>query len=65
MDSTKFLLVIAILLCGATGYFAYKTSEEVKSLKDQLQVTENKVDSLMTFAIKGEVLPLELVNVPE
>ena len=52
MDSTKFLLVIAILLCGATGYFAYKTSEEVKLLKDQLQVTENKVDSLMTATEK-------------
>ena len=38
MDSNKLLLVLVLLLCGATGYFAYKTSEEVKSLKEQLAV---------------------------
>jgi len=52
MDSTKILLILAILICGATGYFAYQTSEEVKSLKGQLQVTEQKVDSLMTATAK-------------
>ena len=52
MDSNKFLLVLVLLLCGATGYFAYKTSEEVKSLKEQLAVTESKVDSLMTATVK-------------
>ena len=52
MDSNKLLLVLVLLLCGATGYFAYKTSEEVKSLKEQLAVTESKVDSLMTATVK-------------
>ena len=52
MDSNKFLLVLVLLLCGATGYFAYKTSEEVKSLKEQLAVIESKVDSLMTATVK-------------
>lgn len=52
MDSTKILLILAILICGATGYFTYKTSEEVKSLKEQLNVTEQKVDSLMTATAK-------------
>jgi TonB family protein len=52
MDSNKFLLVLVLLLCGATGYFAYKTSEEVKSLREQLAVTESKVDSLMTATVK-------------
>ncbi len=52
MDTNKFLLVLAILLCGAAGYFSYKTSEEVKILKQQLQVTGQKVDSLMTATVK-------------
>lgn len=52
MDSTKVLLVIVILLCGVTGYFAYKTSEEVNELRFQVQVTEQKVDSLMTATAK-------------
>ena len=52
MDSNKLLLVLVLLLCGATGYFAYKTSEAVKSLKEQLAVTESKVDSLMTATVK-------------
>ena len=52
MDSTKVLLVIAILICGATGYFAYKTSEEVKEVKTQVKVTEQKVDSLMMATAK-------------
>ena len=47
MDTNKILLIIAILLCGATGYFAYQTSQEVKELKTQAKVTEQKVDSLM------------------
>ena len=52
MDSTKILIVLAILLSGITGYISYKTSEEVKALKQQLQVTELKVDSLMTATVK-------------
>ena len=35
MDTNKILLIIAILLCGATVYFAYQTSQEVKELKAQ------------------------------
>lgn len=52
MDTTKALLVITILICGATGYYAYKTSEEVKQLKEQAQVTEQKLDSLMLATAK-------------
>lgn len=52
MDTNKSLLLLAVLLCGAAGYFSYKTSEEVKNLKQQLQVTEQKVDSLMTATVK-------------
>lgn len=52
MDSTKILLVIAIFLCGVTGYYSYKTSEEVKVLKAQAQVTGQKVDSLMLATAK-------------
>lgn len=52
MDTTKILLIIVILLCGATGYFAYQTSQEVKELKAQAQVTEQKVDSLMLATAK-------------
>ena len=52
MDTNKLLLILAILLCGATAYFAYKTSEEVKTLKEELAVTESKVDSLMTATVK-------------
>lgn len=47
MKANSFLLIIAILLCGVTGYFTYKTSKEVKELKDQVQITGQKVDSLM------------------
>ncbi len=52
MDTNKILLIIAILLCGATGYFAYQTSKEVKELKAQAKVTEQKVDSLMLATAK-------------
>ena len=52
MDTTKALLVITILICGATGYYAYKTSEDVKHLKEQAQVTEQKLDSLMLATAK-------------
>lgn len=52
MDTNKILLIIAILLCGATSYFAYQTSQEVKELKAQAQVTEYKVDSLMLAMAK-------------
>ncbi len=52
MDTNKILLIIAILLCGATGYFAYQTSQEVKGLKAQAKVTEQKVDSLMLATAK-------------
>ena len=52
MDANKILLIIVILLCGATGYFSYKTYQEVKELKTQAQVTEQKVDSLMLATAK-------------
>lgn len=52
MNFLKTLLVLVLLLCGIIGYYSYKTSEEVKVLKDQLQVTENKVDSLMMATAK-------------
>lgn len=52
MDTNKILLVIAVLLCGATSYFAYQTTRELKVLKDQSQVTERKVDSLMLATAK-------------
>ena len=52
MKSLKTLLVLLLLLCGVIGYYSYKTSEEVKALKVQLQVTENKVDSLMMATAK-------------
>ena len=52
MKSTNTLLVLILLLCGAIGYYSYKTSEEVKALREQLQVAELKVDSLMTATAK-------------
>ena len=52
MDANKILLIIVILLCGATGYYTYKTSQEVKELKAQAQVTEQKMDSLMLATAK-------------
>jgi len=48
MNSNKYLLVFVLLFCGATVFYSYKTSKEVKSLKEQIAVTEGKVDSLMT-----------------
>ena len=47
MDTNKFLFIIAILLCGVTGYYSYQTSREVKELKEQAQITGQKVDSLL------------------
>ena len=52
MKSTNALLVLVLLLCGAIGYYSYKTSEEVKALREQLQVAEQKVDSLMIATAK-------------
>ena len=52
MKSTNLLLVLVLLLCGAIGYYSYKTSEEVKALREQLQVAELKVDSLMMATAK-------------
>lgn len=52
MKANSFLLIIAILICGATGYFTYKTSQEVKELKEQMQITGQKVDSLMIATAK-------------
>lgn len=52
METNRILLIIAIMICGATGYFSYKTSEEMKALKEQVQVTEQKVDSLMLATAK-------------
>lgn len=52
MKANSSLLIIAILICGATGYFSYKTSQEVKELREQVQITEQKVDSLMIATAK-------------
>lgn len=52
MDTTKALLVITILICGATGYYTYKTSEDVRQVKEQSRVTEQKLDSLMLATAK-------------
>ena len=52
METNRILLIIAIMICGATGYFSYKTSEEMKALKEQVQVTGQKVDSLMLATAK-------------
>ncbi len=52
MDTNKLLLIVAILLCGATGYYSYKTSEDVKELRIQMNNTSHKLDSLMTATAK-------------
>ena len=52
MNFLKTLLILLLLLCGVIGYYSYKTSEEVKVLKAQLQETEDKVDSLMLATAK-------------
>lgn len=52
MDTTKALLVITILICGATGYYTYKTLEDVRQVKEQARVTEQKLDSLMLATAK-------------
>lgn len=52
MDTNRILLIVVILLSAAIGYFAYQTSQEVKELKEQAQVTEQKVDSLMLATAK-------------
>lgn len=52
MKSTKILLVVVILLCCVTGYFSYKTLQEIKELSIRAQVAENKVDSLMLATAK-------------
>ena len=48
MDTTKLLLILAIIICGATGYYVYQMSEDVKQLQEQAQETGQKVDSLMS-----------------
>lgn len=52
MDTHRILLIIAIIICGVTGYIAYQNSQEIKSLKTQAQVTEQKLDSLMLATAK-------------
>lgn len=52
MKANRILLILAILLFCATGYFSYKTSQEVKELKAQAQVAEQKIDSLMIATAK-------------
>lgn len=50
--TTKVLLVIVILICGANGYYSYKTAQEVKEIKEQSQLVQMKVDSLMLATAK-------------
>lgn len=53
MDTfSKILLTLAVLFCGATAFFSYKTHEEMKAVKAQAQLTEQKVDSLMVATAK-------------
>ena len=52
MKANRILLILAILLCCATGYFSYKTSQEVKELKAHAQIVEQKIDSLMIATAK-------------
>ncbi len=47
MDTNKLLLIVILLLCGATSYYAYQTSKDVKELKALTWASEQKVDSLM------------------
>lgn len=47
MDTNKLLLIVIILLCGATSYYAYQTSKDVKELKALTLASEQKVDSMM------------------
>ena len=55
MDTTsKVLLAIIILVCGVTGYYSYQTSLEVKEMKEQMQVAQLKIDSLMLATAKIE-----------
>lgn len=41
-----------MLLCGATGYYSYKNAQEIKVLKDQAQLSQLKMDSLMVATAK-------------
>lgn len=52
MKANRILLILAIILCGATGYVSYKTSLQVKELKAQVRVSEQKIDSLMIATAK-------------
>jgi hypothetical protein len=52
MKANRILLILAIFLCGATGYVSYKTSLQVKELKAQVRVSEQKIDSLMIATAK-------------
>ena len=53
MDTTsKVLLSLVILVCGAIGYYSYKTSQEVKEMKEQAQLAQLKIDSLMVATAK-------------
>lgn len=48
MDTTKIILIFAILICGVTGYYTYKMSEDVKQLQEQVLIDGQKIDSLMS-----------------
>ena len=52
MKTTNILLIITILICCATAYYTYKTSQDVKQLTSQVGKTELKVDSLMIATAK-------------
>lgn len=52
MKAERILLFIVLICCGVSGYFSYEMSQEIKALKAQSQVTEQKVDSLMIVTAK-------------
>ena len=52
MKTTNILLILTILVCCATGYYTYKTAQDVDQLKSHVRETELKVDSLMIATAK-------------
>ena len=53
MDTaSKVLLGALILICGAACFFSYKATVEVKEIKEQSEIAQLKIDSLMVATAK-------------
>lgn len=52
MKQNTLILVLVLILCAATGFYAYKTHEEVKRVSVQNEEISHKLDSLMTATAK-------------